>query len=405
MKYYSIFNILYFSFFFNNFNINSRCLCNNKNNKINNNDNDKNGENLQNNKDNKKNNDFLKKNKKEIKIDEKYLKDYKICNEKCFFEYENNNCAVKSTLSIFCKIFNKKKIIEDWLKSDNIVLKTLGEILKRYNKNDKSKKDYDIFFHNLERFFVDYYNNNIKIQKSKTKPDEDFKEIMNIFLDFFGNYKFKEIQKDNRLITFSDLFNNVESLEYRKYNDYLSRFNLLKLITLINKFYPLNYKMHKIHYFQVENDIYTIYDDNFNNIFYIDLNCKYYETGHNCLIFKENDKFYFENCNNVFEINGKLVEACFENRNYQPIIDIYIKEGGINYKYDYSFDFIYLYKNKTMDDAIYECTKNDILLEYNYYKENDKNNLDLFTADELSEYYELDKNLIRKILLELNINI
>lgn len=365
---------------------------------------------IQNENDNKNNNDFRKKHNnlknKEFKIDKKYLNDYKICDEKCFFEYENNNCTVKSTLSIFCKIFNKKKIIEDWLKSNNIILKTLGEILDRYNKNDKSKKDYDIFFHNLLSFFVDYYNDNIKIQKLKTEPDKDFKEIMNIFLKFFGNYDFKEIKKNDQEITFSDLFNNVDKLKYQKYNDYLARFNLSNLIVLINKFYHLNYKNPQIHYFQVENDIYvTNCTDNFDDLFFISLDVRYGNIGHRCIIFKENNKFYFENCNKIFEINNKLVEVCWENDNYQQIIDIYIKEGGINYKYESVDEYLYQYKNKNFDDVIYKSTKNDILLEYNYYKENEKNNLNLFTADKLSEHYKLDKNLIRKILLELNINI
>ena len=337
-----------------------------------------------------------------VKIDEKWLEDYKICDEKCFFEYEKNNCSVKSTLSIFCKIFNKKKIIEDWLKSDNIVLKTLGEILDRYSKNDKSKKDYDIFFHNLERFFVDYYNANIKNQRLKDKPDEDFKEIMKIFLNLFGNYKFKEIQKDNRLITFNDLFNNVDKLEYRKYNDYLGRFKISDLIILINKFYNLNYQTHELNYFQVENDIYTDSCYDFNRLYYVDLDVEYSNIGHQCIIFKEDDKFYFENCDKVFEITEKLVEVCWENTNFQPIVDIYIKNGGLDYEYKFVDDSLYQYKNRNMDDVIYECTKNDILSNYNEFK--DTGQFD-YSIKEQAAHYNLPEDIIRKIYKELNINI
>ena len=340
----------------------------------------------------------------DIKIDKKWLEDYKVCYEKCFFEYEKNNCSVKSTLSIFCKIFNKKKIIDNWLKSDNIVLKTLGEILDRYSKNDKSKKDYDIFFHCLLNYFVDYYNDNIDEQKKKTEVDKDFKDTIKIFLDFFGNYKFKEIQKDNRLITFNDLFNNVDRLEKRTYTDFFGRFNLNGLIFIINKFYPLSYQTHGYNYFQVENDIYTDSCYDFNRLYYLALHVKYFNIGHQCIVFKEDNKFYFENCDKVFELNEKLVEACWKNCNYQPIIDIYIREGGINYKYKSADDFLYQYKNKNIDDVIYECTKNNISYDYNKYKDNEDDPF-VYEIKFHANYYNLPEDIIRKIYKELNINI
>jgi len=339
-----------------------------------------------------------------IKIDKKWLEDYKVCDEKCFFEYENNNCSVKSTLSIFCKIFNKKTIIDNWLKSDNIVLKTLGEILDRYSKNDKSKKDYDIFFHCLLNYFVDYYNDNIDEQKKKTEVDKDFKDTVNIFRKMFCAYKINGIELDGECIYFSDVIKKVDRLEKKTYTDFLCKFNLNDLIFIINKFYHLNYQTHAYNYFQVENDIYTDSCYDFNMLYYLALHVKYFNIGHQCIVFKEDDKFYFENCDKVFELNEKLVEACWKNCNYQPIIDIYIKEGGINYKYESAKDFLYQYKNKNIDDVIYECTKNEILYEYQLYKDNEDDTF-FYSIESNADHYKLPEDIIRKIYKELNINI
>lgn len=358
----------------------------------------------------KKDNEFIKRKKKEkIKkiIDKKLLDDYEVCNDMVFYKWHSNNCGVKCTLIALTILFNKPKILNDWENSDNEFLKTLAEIFVRYNNKDTSKDDVSIFFHAVEKYFVDYYNNNIEIQNKKTKMDSDFIYIIQKFINMFPVYEVEKIRKNFKDINdINELFKNVNKLEFKNYSDFSSKLEIIYIIfDIIAKIYNINYEEHyNQKFFQIENNIYTtdFGIEDFDKVHFFTLELRYNDTNilHECIIYKKEDKYYLENCNTVIEINKELVKICYENDDFQPIIDIYVKNGGLEYKYIRIDNFFYSeYKNvEKKDELIYNLCKRDILDEYNACPEGFN-----YDIEHNSEYYNISQDEIKKIFKELNI--
>ena len=369
-----------------------------------------------------KNNEFNKPKKKEKKqiikkeIDKSLLQNYEVCNDIVFYKWHSNNCTVKYTLIALIITFNKPKILNDWLNSGNEFLKTLAEIFIRYNNKDNSKDDVSIFFHALLKYLVDYYNNNIEIQKKKTEMDSDFIKIIEHFKNMFPCYKVEKIGKIFEDIkNIDELFKNVNKLEFKNYSDFTSSLNITNIIfDIIAKIYNINFEKHYIHeYFQIENNVYTndFEIEDFYKVPFFTLTLRYKDTNiiHECIIYKKEDKYYLENCNTVIKINKELVKTCYENDDFQPIINIYIKNGGLEYKYKYVDDNLYAeYKNvEKKDKLIYNLCKRDILCIYNDFPEDFKYDTEedfKYDIEEKSKYYNISQDEIKKIFKELNIS-
>ena len=321
---------------------------------------------------------------------------YKICSESPCYPWENNNCSIQTILSEISLIFNKPKIINDWLNSDNALLKTLGEILKRFREGDKSKEDYKIFYNKFFNFFCDYYNKNYKDQKLKEEPDKEFKDIVIIFSDFFLKYFCEKLSLEPDKIGFKEIFNSINKIEYKEVNDYCGSFKLKLLIELIDKYYNLKLKHKPSILYEVGNSTYQIGAENFNDVFLIELVIYYNGIGHMALILKKQNKYYFQICNKIYEVEKELVEECFNCKNYQKIIDINTKEGGYDYKY-FCHNEYSCFDNKNIDEIYYQDVKNDIFEEI-------KDGELKCTIHKFAKHYKLPEKTIVKMLKELNID-
>lgn len=360
----------------------------------------------------KKDNEFYKPKKKEKKqiikkeIDEKLLQDYEVCNDMVFYKWHSNNCTVKSTLINLTILFNKPKILNDWINSNNEFLKTLAEIFVRYNNKDTSKDDVSIFFHAVEKYYIDYYNTNIKIQRKKENFDEDFIKTVGHFIEIFKTYISGKFNNKKDYCDKEYLAKNVDMLEFKKFTDYNSSFNTNMIIDdIISKIYNINYEVHNgANIFQLDDVIYSddiLNDEDFDKILYIELDLEYSKKiSHKCTIYKKENKYYLENCDTVIRITKELVQKCYQNNYFQPIIDIYIKNGGIIYKCRELLTKVGYaeYKNIKKNDLVYNLCKNDILYYYNYHP-NGFN----YDIKENSISYNISQDEVKKIFKELNI--
>jgi len=379
-----LFKLLFFIIFL--FKINSKicCCCKNNNSEKNS---------IDNSKDNNKNSENIKekeKNKYDQKIDEIiknneiYKKGYKTSK----FSWNNNNCAIKTSLLNLMLFFdNCPELFEDIKKEENIIckrskkeaLEIIKEIIKireKYLKGENLIKMED-FYYLLQKYthsFIKSIKNeeldDINILKEIEKETMDYynftfgkfpKNIDNFFLGYaIKNYNDKNILNKfkNDFIEYRDVeLDNDCKIE--KETDFLSSFRLHLILELLSKFvkgfsilegklfdrYAYNQKFFEIKQFNNNNE--NIISENIKNleindkIISITLSVKFGSTGHACLIYKDLDnKWYFDCCNSVIEVDFEDVK----NKNFQKILDIWAKKCN---SYHYKFESIseILYKN------------------------------------------------------------
>jgi len=375
--------ILFFIIFL--FKINSKTCCCYKNNNSENNI-------IDNSKDDKKNSENIKEEEKKddqkideiIKNNEIYKKDIKTSK----FNWNNNNCAIKTSLLNLMLFFdNCPKISEDIKKEENIkckrakketleIIKEIIKIREKYLKEENLIRMKD-FYYLLQK----YTHSFIKSIKNDELDDINiFNEIEKETMDYseFSNEKFSKITNwflEPAIKNYNDK-NNLDELkkdfiEYRdveldkdfkikKETNYSSSFRLSLILELLSKFvkgflilegklfyrYSYKQKFYDIKIFN--NDNKDIRLENIKNleindkIISITLCVEYGSIRHSCLIFRDKDnskKWYFDCCNKVIEIDFEDVK----NKNFQKILDIWTKKVK---SYHYTF--------RNIDEVLYK---------------------------------------------------
>ena len=302
-----------------------------------------------------------------LKNNDIYKKDYK----ESKFKWNDNNCTIKTSLLNLMLFFDYLPVLyEDIKKEENIkcekakkeAIEFINEIInirEKYLKGENLIKMED-FYKKCHDYKYKFYK---EIKDDELDDIDKLKEIEeeNIYLSELLGFSY---QLDDMLTYYNEnnkeLFNSEKEafkdyrdndLEESYYKEYRTDFEcgcsldlILELLSkLIKDFkvihYPAFYQIiYKKYIFQIKKNLEVK-----NNLISIKLHVKYKDIGHSCLIYKDknNNKYYFDCCNKVIEIDFEDVK----NKNFQKILDIwYKKTGSYKYTFDDIREVLYLFK-------------------------------------------------------------
>ena len=304
-----------------------------------------------------KNEDNKPKNKNEDKKNE-------ITSKNSRFSWYKNNCSIKTSLLNLMVLFDNYNQLFEKLKDDNIITcikarkefkRILNEII---NIRNKYKNNEELI--RMEDFYKRCHDYKYNFYKSITNDDLINLEQLNKIIDendkilrdmIHFNYDIdSKIFYINDFIEFRD--EDLNEPFYKDYRtDYTAGFSLSKILYMLVKLTNVlkieNYHVfgdniytfddYKFKIVSYNNGNYELVSDNMKNVEINDnlisltIGLSYGDIGHSALIFKDIDnKYYFDCCNKVIQIDYQDIQ----NKNFQKIVDQWIKVGNINYKFE-----------------------------------------------------------------------
>jgi len=296
----------------------------------------------------------------------------KITSKNSRFMWNNNNCSIKSSLLNLMILFDNYNQLFEKLNDDNIITcikarkefkRILNEVINIRNKykNNEELIRMEDFYKRCHDYKYNFYKsitnddliNLEQLNKIIDENDDILRDMIPINYSIDSKDFNNKIEYENEIKMFIEFRDeDLNTSDYKDYRtDYTAGFTLSKILYMLVKLTNV-LKIENYHVFG--DNIYTFDDYKFkivsynngndelvsdnmknveinDNLISLTMGLSYGDIGHSVLIFKDIDnKYYFDCCNKVIQIDYQDIQ----NKNFQKIVDQWIKVGNINYKFE-----------------------------------------------------------------------